>query len=70
MSDTNTNASAFPLATEGGHFSEGMTLRDHFAAKAMQAMVNYGPWSDNQDRIRIAECAYQMSNAMLKVRES
>ena len=70
MSTTNTGESAFPLATEGGHFSEGMTLRDYFAAKAMQGMVNYGPWSDNQDRMQIAECAYKMADAMLKAREA
>jgi hypothetical protein len=38
MSNINTGESAFPLATDGGHFSEGMTLRDYFAAKAMQVM--------------------------------
>jgi hypothetical protein len=48
----------------------GMTLRDYFAAKAMQGMVNYGPWSDNQDRMQIAERAYKMADAMLKAREA
>ena len=48
-----------------GH-SVGMTLRDYFAAKAMQGMManswnsNYGDW---------AEHAYIMADAMLKARE-
>ena len=33
MSDINKGESAFPLATDGGHFSEGMTLRQYAAIK-------------------------------------
>jgi hypothetical protein len=73
MSDTNTGGPAFPAGerfegVDGWHTEPGMTLRDYFAAKAMQEMVNYGPWSDNQDRMQIAECAYKMADAMLKAR--
>ena len=43
--------------------SEGMTLRDYFAAKAMQALVqkNYFDFT--------AKNAYAMADAMLKARE-
>jgi hypothetical protein len=43
----------------------GMTLRDYFAAKAMQAdLTNYGGanWE------RVANFAYEMADAMLKAR--
>jgi hypothetical protein len=79
MSNTNTGGPAFPRApfeyidnSSGLDWAvreqSGMTLRDYFAAKAMQGMVNYGPWSDNQDRMQIAECAYKLADAMLNAR--
>lgn len=43
---------------------EGMTLRDYFAAKAMQAFC-VNEWSDIKN---IAEVAYQMADAMLEQR--
>ena len=48
-----------------------MTLRDYFAAKAMQAILGVlveGIRPD--DCIRAAEDAYFMADAMLKARES
>ena len=74
MSNTNTGGQAFP--NEGfngwGKPEEGMTLRDYFAAKAMQGyMVGLKPAQDigpdMQDRI--AEGMYSMADAMLKARE-
>jgi len=67
------NIPAFPLhnhgtQTLGMHFT-GMTLRDYFAAKAMQAMIKYGPWSDYVDMEQIAKLAYQQADAMMKARE-
>ena len=45
----------------------GMTLRDYFAAKAMQGIIssecNYGAFSD------LASDAYSISDAMLRARE-
>jgi len=67
MSTTNTGESAFPLATDGGHFSEGMTLRDYFAAKAMQGMMHDVTQPVGEV---IAEWAYQVADAMLKAREA
>lgn len=46
----------------------GMTLRDYFAAKAMQALIN--PKGESLDRItEVPEYAYQIADAMLKERE-
>lgn len=56
----------------------GMTLRDYFAAKAMQSWVaattkSYIHCGDHQiemvDFSRIAEAAYNQADAMLKARE-
>jgi hypothetical protein len=63
------NIPAFPAM----HFDladneHGMTLRDYFAAKAMQTMLGW----DNDHTIwdSYAEDAYMMADAMLKARES
>lgn len=45
----------------------GVTLRDYFAAKAMQGMLT---GSDDWRESRIAELAYQMADAMMEARES
>ena len=50
-----------------GWGSEGMTLRDYFAAKAMQGMIaSYGCSRSEVDVI--AESAYDCADAMLKER--
>lgn len=46
---------------------EGMTLRDYFAAKAMQSMCL--TVKREQDVEIIPEAAYKMADAMLKARE-
>ena len=55
----------------------GMTLRDYFAAKAMQSIINTLPQVENlevkdeDDLLRIsAEDAYRFADAMLKARQS
>jgi len=61
MSNTNTGGPAFPTHL---NLTQGMTLRDYFAAKAMAQLVhNRTPWD-------AAEEAYQYADAMLKARES
>lgn len=46
--------------------SEGMELRDYFAAKAMQAdLTNY----DGANWRRVAVQAYQMADAMMEARK-
>ena len=59
------NPSAFPISNPHNYESrDGMTLRDYFAAKAMQALIdNDTLFSD------IAIQAYQLAGAMLKARE-
>lgn len=63
----NTGGPAFPHITESGKYvyEEGMTLRDYFAAKAMQGMSDSGC-----SNAAIAKCAYEMADAMLKAREA
>jgi len=50
--------------------SQGMTLRDYFAAKALPPMLhaNAGKWAGNYDIY--AEMAYEFADAMLKAREA
>jgi hypothetical protein len=69
----NTGGPAFPTATLAQKTEGGMTLRDYFAAKALQGyMVGLKPAQDigpdMQDRI--AEGMYSMADAMLKAREA
>ena len=70
-----TSGPAFPVtlsagATYSGHEPfDGMSLRDYFAAKAMQAMVSTpayetGGWAIDD----IAEQSYDMADAMLEAR--
>ena len=62
----NTGGPAFPHQSSDA-IRSGMTLRDYFAAKAMQAqLIGYqGEWYD-----RVAEEAYKAADAMLKAREA
>ncbi|MGG4607019.1 hypothetical protein [Providencia sp. Me31A] len=72
-----TGGAAFPAS---GHpdmqfvAQEGMTLRDYFAAKAMNAMISTIPlpWSLREqyegDFYDTAQSAYRMADAMLKAR--
>ncbi len=46
----------------------GMTLRDYFAAKAMQGII--AGWTTSMPPAKeMAEAAYQYANEMLKARE-
>lgn len=49
-----------------GH-DQGMTLRDYFAAKAMQALVSIPNQSGSEKDF--AEVAYDMADAMLEARK-
>lgn len=64
---------AFPVpATEYHGMDEGMTLRDYFAAKAMQAMISNPSIIDNDSDGAVnyaASASYKFSDAMLKARE-
>jgi hypothetical protein len=54
---------AFPVSYNG---RDGMTLRDYFAAKAMQGFIASGRFAGDLD---CARDSYAMADAMLKARE-
>lgn len=63
-----TGGPAFPVP--GLHDYDGMTLRDYFAAKAMQGLISgTSLWRESEDDSEIAECAYAIADGMLKVRK-
>jgi hypothetical protein len=64
----NDGGPAFPRTGADGHTSpqSGMTLRDYFAAAALQGLIANGEcptWDDD------AKAAYAAADAMLKARE-
>jgi hypothetical protein len=70
MSDAPNNPSVFPGLERVGRVAQssgGMTLRDYFAAAAMQAIYHATPRPDYAGKI--AEHAYVMADAMLRERE-
>ena len=71
-----TNEYAFPqsndrvVATLSTANSKGMTLRDYFAAKAMQGLLaSYGGDLEPNPKL-CAEWSYAMSDAMMKARQA
>lgn len=78
MNQINDNNPAFPVHWDYETFNPGMTLRDYFAAKAMQSMLlsveqsaKYELDEVSLDVIHdaIAAWSYSMADAMLKVRK-
>lgn len=72
----NTGGPAFPFVIGDNSFAryeQGMTLRDYFAAKAMQSMIGSDRYGGvigvNIYEQRTAADAYKMADAMLKARE-
>ena len=66
---SNTGGPAFPTGTGGNTpYSNGMTLRDYFAAKAMQGMLAYAYFHPLAMEDGCARDAYVMADAMLKAR--
>jgi hypothetical protein len=55
-------------ATFPDQYKDGMTLRDYFAAKAMQAMISCASLTATPDTF--AEQAYIVADAMMRARES
>ena len=64
MSDTNSGGPAFPSAFTGQ--DEGMSLRDYFAAKAMQGLLSDTNVLGTPDEF--ASRAWAMADAMLKAK--
>ena len=80
MINTNTGGPAFPTPLQHNDWREdypGMTLRDYFAAKAMQAYITIGhtalgkQYAHNPGAVNqiIAMASYETADAMLKARE-
>ena len=77
MSNTNTGGPAFPYSAlqPGGPMmyadSEGMTLRDYFAAKAMQGILagTHPIVKETEPLPTVARVAYAQADAMLKARD-
>jgi hypothetical protein len=69
MSNKNDGGPAFPNNDHTLDIEKGMTVRDYFAAKAMQAMIANN-WLMNSasalDKLSVA--AYEMADAMLMER--
>jgi hypothetical protein len=68
MSNISTGGPAFPYRAYSGLPEPSMTLRDYFAAKAMQADMTDGVHEN--DFAWSAARAYKMADAMLKAREA
>jgi hypothetical protein len=69
MSDTKSNGgSAFPLpmGSETTQGTDGMTLRDYFAAKAMQGLITDEYWA--RSSVEAAKKAYRFADAMIEAR--
>ena len=67
------NQSAFPWTADDGEMiqgEKGMTLRDYFAAKAMQGMMEDGQAFRLVAESTLANTAYEIADAMLKAREA
>ncbi|HCM9699629.1 TPA: hypothetical protein N5O35_000845 [Enterobacter hormaechei subsp. xiangfangensis] len=69
MSKKNDGGYAFPMeatdATVWRDCNQGMTLRDYFAAKAMQAMI-----TAHEPQGAIPGWAYEIADEMLRAREA
>ena len=66
------NIPAFPVEmiyTQENEKFNGMTLRDYFAAKAMQGMFDYWDENPHLEFEHIANCSYDMADAMMKERD-
>ena len=61
------NEPAFPQQTDLKLSYTGMTLRDYFAAKAMQGLVENANWRGMPEDA-LAKEAYKLADEMLKAR--
>lgn len=71
--ETGGQAFPLPMGSETVSGTEGMTLRDYFAAKALQAFISRWAGHDSYDEAgityqRVAEHAYEIADAMLAAR--
>jgi len=66
-SSNSKNPLAFPAIDET-YLQEGMSLRDYFAAKAMQVYLKMAYDENSYSNKRISEKSYQIADAMLEER--
>jgi hypothetical protein len=70
----NTGGPAFPVHPEVNTVKDtawlGMTLRDYFAAKAMEGMILKYPITEADARKKIAAAAFRMADTMLETRNA
>ncbi|MGL4297362.1 MAG: hypothetical protein ACRCTG_16760 [Aestuariivirga sp.] len=71
MSNINNGGPAFPHKLDDLYEpnTAGMTLRDYFAAKAMQSFLTHAQAADSPENV-VAGWAYAMADAMLRAREA
>jgi hypothetical protein len=62
------NPQAFPISGSQYKHTEGMTLRDYFAAKAMQGAISTNGFYD--DELQFAKWCYETADAMLEARKN
>ena len=69
MTDSDNSGPAFP---QPHRLDDGMSLRDYFAAKAMQGLMNAWVRQDVDDyqKAYVAADAYEMADAMLRRRDA
>jgi hypothetical protein len=71
---SNTGGPAFPcerqLTDQDVLVFEGLSIRDYFAAKAMQSILQAKDVHDSREWKNTAWIAYQVSDEMLKAREA
>jgi hypothetical protein len=68
-----TGGPAFPtevVNTNDGYIHQGMSLRDYFAAKAMQGLLASGIECGPDDVASVVASAYILADAMLKARQA
>jgi len=71
MNNTNTGGPAFAVAELANIKWEGMTLRDYFAAKAMQSLIiNTDENSAFEADLWVGNMSYEIADAMLKARDA
>ena len=71
MNDIKDGGSAFPDPQDDWRGDKGMSLRDYFAAKAMNGLLAQSMGTAfGDDPKYAAEYAYSTADAMLKARES
>jgi hypothetical protein len=72
MSEQNTGGPAYPtnnwekMVPQSTGYHEGMTLRDYFAAQAMQGLL---AGTQTSDAGMIVRDSYRVADAMMKARE-